>query len=71
MLPERGKEMDDRAARVRVSGPLAQHAVRNYLDAARLPAAQDGLRLDALTAGDVTRFVVAQCRDRRTGCRRS
>lgn len=46
---------------------LAASTVRNYLDAARLLAAQDGLRLDALSAGDVTRFVVAQCRDRRTG----
>jgi hypothetical protein len=46
---------------------LAASTVRNYLDAARLLAAQDGLRLDALTAGDVTGFVVAQCRDRRTG----
>jgi site-specific recombinase XerD len=46
---------------------LAASTVRNYLDAARLLAAQDGLRLDALTVGDVTRFVVAQCRDRSTG----
>jgi integrase/recombinase XerD len=46
---------------------LAASTVRNYLDAARLLAAQDRVRLDALTAGDVTRFVVAQCRDRRTG----
>jgi integrase/recombinase XerD len=46
---------------------LAASTVRNYLDAARLLAAQDGLRLEALTAGDVTRFVLAQCRDRSTG----
>jgi integrase/recombinase XerD len=46
---------------------LAASTVRNYLDAASLLAAQDGLRLDALTAGDVTGFVVTQCRDRRTG----
>jgi integrase/recombinase XerD len=46
---------------------LTASTVRNYLDAARLLAAPDGLRLDALTAGDVTRFVLAQCRDRSTG----
>src|SRR5262249_16615515 len=46
---------------------LAASTVRNYLVAARLLAAQDGLRLDALTAGDVTGFVLAQCQDRGTG----
>ena len=46
---------------------LAASTVRNYLDAARLLLARDGLRLDALTAGDVTGFVLAQCRDRSTG----
>jgi site-specific recombinase XerD len=42
---------------------LAASTIRNYLDAAMLLAAQDGMRLDALTAGDVTRFVLAQCRN--------
>jgi integrase/recombinase XerD len=46
---------------------LAASTVRNYLDAARLLAAQDWLRLEWLTAGDVTRFVLEQCRDRSTG----
>ena len=46
---------------------LAASTVRNYLDAARLLLAQDGLRLDALTASDVTGFVLAQCRNRSTG----
>jgi site-specific recombinase XerD len=46
---------------------LAASTVRNYLDVARLLAAQDGLRLESLTAGDVTGFVLAQCRDRSTG----
>lgn len=46
---------------------LAASTVRNYLDAARLLAAQDGLRLEALTAGDVTRFVLAHCQDCSTG----
>jgi integrase/recombinase XerD len=46
---------------------LAASTVRNYLDAARLLVTQDGVRLDALTAGGVTRFVLAQCRDRSTG----
>ena len=46
---------------------LAASTVRNYLDAARLLAAQDGLRLNALTAADVTKFVLEQCRNRSTG----
>jgi len=46
---------------------LAASTVRNYVDAARLLATRDGLRLDALTAGDVTGFVLEQCRDRSTG----
>lgn len=46
---------------------LAACTVRNYLDAARLLVAQDGLRLETLTAGDVTGFVLAQCRGRGTG----
>src|ERR1700691_4610929 len=45
---------------------LAPSTIRNYLIAARLPAAQDGLRLESVTAGDVTRFVLEQC-GRRTG----
>lgn len=46
---------------------LAPSTVRNYLDAAGLLAAQDGLRLEALTAGDVTGFVLAHCQDRSAG----
>ena len=46
---------------------LAASTIRNYLDAAMLLAAQDGMRLDALTADDVTRFVLAQCRNCSTG----
>jgi site-specific recombinase XerD len=46
---------------------LAASTVRNYLGAAGLLLAQDGLRLESLTAGDVTGFVLAQCRDRSTG----
>ena len=46
---------------------LAASTVRNYLDAARLLAAQYGLRLNALTAADVTKFVLEQCRNRSTG----
>jgi site-specific recombinase XerD len=46
---------------------LAASTVRNYLDAARLLVAQDGLRPESLTAGDVTGFVLAQCRNRSTG----
>jgi integrase/recombinase XerD len=45
---------------------LAPSTIRNYLIAARLLAAQDGLRLESVTAGDVTRFVLEQC-GRRTG----
>ncbi|HXZ72312.1 MAG TPA: hypothetical protein VEH31_15780, partial [Streptosporangiaceae bacterium] len=44
---------------------LAAAAVRNYLDAARLLAAR--ARLEALTAGEVTGFVLEQCRERSTG----
>jgi integrase/recombinase XerD len=46
---------------------LAPSTVRNYLYAARLLTARDGLRLEALTAGDVTGFVLAYCQDRSTG----
>jgi integrase/recombinase XerD len=46
---------------------LAASTVRNYLDAARLLAAQDELRLESLTAAEVTRFVLEQCRNRSTG----
>jgi site-specific recombinase XerD len=44
---------------------LAASTVRNYLDAARLLAAQVGL--EALTADKVTGFVLEQCRERSTG----
>jgi integrase/recombinase XerD len=44
---------------------LAASTVRNYLDAAWLLAAQ--VRLESLTAGDVTGFVLEQCRGRSTG----
>lgn len=50
---------------------LAVSTVRNYLDVARLFAASraDGveLRLDTLTAGEVTEFVLAQCQARSAG----
>jgi integrase/recombinase XerD len=46
---------------------LAPSTVHNYLKAASLLAAQDGLRLESLTAGDVTRFVREQCGSRSTG----
>ena len=44
---------------------LAASTVRNYLDAARLLAAR--VRLESLTAGEVTGFVLEQCRERSTG----
>src|SRR5262249_30089000 len=44
---------------------LAASTVRNYLDAAGLLAAQ--ARLESLTAGEVTGFVLAQCRERSAG----
>ena len=44
---------------------LAASTVRNYLDAARPLAAQ--ARLEALTASEVTGFVLEQCRERSTG----
>jgi integrase/recombinase XerD len=46
---------------------LATSTVRNYLDATRLLVAREGLRLDALTAGDVIGFMLTQCRNRGTG----
>jgi integrase/recombinase XerD len=46
---------------------LAASTVRNYLDAARLLAGQDGLGLESLTGAGVSRFVLAQCRSRSTG----
>ena len=46
---------------------LAASTVRNYLDVARLLAAEDGLRLESVTAGDVARFVLDQCIGRSTG----
>ena len=44
---------------------LAASTVRNYLDAARLLAAQ--VHLEALTASEVTGFVLEQCRERSAG----
>jgi len=44
---------------------LAASTVRNYLDAAGLLAAR--VRLESLTAGEVTGFVLEQCRERSTG----
>lgn len=44
---------------------LAASTVRNYLDAARVLAAR--VRLESLTAGEVTGFVLEQCRERSTG----
>jgi site-specific recombinase XerD len=44
---------------------LAASTVRNYLDAARLLAAW--AHLEALTASEVTAFVLEQCRERSTG----
>lgn len=46
---------------------LAASTVRNYLEAARLLAAQDGLRPESLTAADLTEFVLGQCKNRSTG----